>query len=211
MFERMRTITARVAAALAAAACTIALCACRQIPGPVAPASGAPRASGPSSVDAARLIAADEEPQNWLSYGRDTGENRFSPLTSINERNVSRLGLAWFVDLGTKIGSETTPLVVDGVMYTVGAWNVIYALDAGTGRQRWRYDPKPRRDWMRYMCCGPAARGLAVWKGKVIAATIDGRLFAVDAQTGVPVWDVRTSPSMWPIRLRALRACSAEM
>ena len=144
-------------------------------------------------VDAARIIGADKEPQNWLSVGRDYGEERFSPLALINESNVSRLGLAWFVDLDTKLGSETTPLVIDGVMYTVGAWNVIYALDAKSGRELWRYDPKPRRDWLRYMCCGPAARGLAVWKGKVIAATIDGRLFAVDARTGAPRWDVRTT------------------
>src|ERR1019366_6360942 len=151
--------------------------------------------TGPANVDGARIIAADREPQNWPSYGRDYGENRFSPLASINDNNVGRLGLAWFVDLDTKIGSETTPLVVDGVMYTVGAWNVIYALDAKTGHELWRYDPKPRRDWLRYMCCGPSARGLAVWKGKVIAATIDGRLFAVDAATGAPVWDVRTTPA----------------
>jgi quinohemoprotein ethanol dehydrogenase len=146
-----------------------------------------------ADVDAGRIIGADKEPQNWLTVGRDYGENRFSPLALINESNVSRLGLAWFVDLNTKLGSEATPLVVDGVMYTVGAWNVIYALDAKTGRELWRYDPKPRRDWLRYMCCGPAARGLAVWKGKVIAATIDGRLFAVDARTGAPLWDVRTT------------------
>jgi glucose dehydrogenase len=77
--------------------------------------------TGPANVDGARIIAADREPQNWLSYGRDYGEDRFSPLASINDNNVGRLGLAWFVDLDTKIGSETTPLVVDGVMYSVGA------------------------------------------------------------------------------------------
>jgi quinohemoprotein ethanol dehydrogenase len=151
-----------------------------------------------ADVGARRIIGADKEPQNWLAVGRDYGENRFSPLALINEGNVNRLGLAWFVDLNTKLGSETTPLVVDGVMYTVGAWNVIYALDAKTGRELWRYDPKPRRDWLRYMCCGPAARGLAVWKGKVIAATIDGRLFAVDARTGAPLWDVRTTDAAKP-------------
>jgi quinohemoprotein ethanol dehydrogenase len=151
-----------------------------------------------ADVDAIRIVDADKEPQNWLSVGRNYAEDRFSPLSLINEQNADRLGLAWFVDLDTKIGSETTPLVVDGVMYTVGAWNVIYALDAKSGRQLWRYDPKPRRDWLRYMCCGPASRGLAVWKGKVIAATIDGRLFAVDARSGAPVWDVRTTDANQP-------------
>jgi quinohemoprotein ethanol dehydrogenase len=156
------------------------------------------RARGAADVDEARIVDADKEPQNWLSVGRNYAEDRFSPLASINEQNVGRLGLAWFVDLDTKIGSETTPLVVDGVMYTVGAWNVVYALDARSGRELWRYDPKPRRDWLRYMCCGPASRGLAVWKGRVIAATIDGRLFAVDAKTGAPIWDVRTTDADQP-------------
>jgi quinohemoprotein ethanol dehydrogenase len=151
-----------------------------------------------ADVDEARIVDADKEPQNWLSVGRNYAEDRFSPLASINEQNAGRLRLAWFVDLDTKIGSETTPLVVDGVMYTVGAWNVIYALDAKSGRELWRYDPKPRRDWLRYMCCGPASHGLAVWKGKVIAATIDGRLFALDAQTGAPAWDVRTTDANQP-------------
>jgi quinohemoprotein ethanol dehydrogenase len=151
-----------------------------------------------ADVDRARIVDADKEPQNWLTVGRNYAEDRFSALTSINEHNAGRLGLAWFVDLDTKIGSETTPLVVDGVMYTVGAWNVIYALDAKSGRELWRYDPKPRRDWLRYMCCGPAARGLAVWKGRVIAATIDGRLFAVSAQTGALIWDVRTTDANQP-------------
>ncbi len=155
---------------------------------------GAASAQGAvADVGGARIIAADKEPQNWMTVGRTYGEGRFSPLAAINDRNVGRLGLAWYLDLGTKLGSETTPLVVDGVMYTVGAWNVIYALDAKTGRLLWRYDPKSRHDWLRYMCCGPASRGLAVWKGRVIAATIDGRLFAVDAATGKPLWDVRTT------------------
>jgi quinohemoprotein ethanol dehydrogenase len=179
--------------------CVLLSCGCRNDSGPagtsITPTMTAHRAA---DVDASRIVDADKEPQNWLTVGRNYAEDRFSPLTSINEHNVGRLGLAWFVDLDTKIGSETTPLVVDGVMYTIGAWNVIYALDAASGRELWRYDPKPRRDWLRYMCCGPAARGLAVWKGKVIAATIDGRLFAVSTETGALIWDVRTTDANQP-------------
>jgi len=179
--------------------CVLLSYGCRNDSGPAGTSiKGTVAAHGVADVDEARIIDADREPQNWLSVGRNYAEDRFSPLASINEQNVGRLGLAWFVDLDTKTGSEATPLVVDGVMYTVGAWNVIYALDAKSGRELWRYDPKPRRDWLRYMCCGPASRGLAVWKGKVIAATIDGRLFAVDAKTGAPVWDVRTTDANQP-------------
>src|SRR5580698_5748033 len=94
-----------------------------------------------ADVNESRIVDADKEPQNWLSVGRNYAEDRFSPLATINEHNVGGLGLAWFMDLDTKIGSETTPLVVDGVMYTVGAWNMIYALDAKSGRELWRYDP----------------------------------------------------------------------
>lgn len=179
--------------------CALLSCGCHNDDAPAGPSTKPVAPAHPSAdVDEIRIVDADKEPQNWLSVGRNYAEDRFSPLTSINEHNAGRLGLAWFMDLDTKIGSETTPLVVDGVMYTVGAWNVIYALDAKSGRELWRYDPKPRRDWLRYMCCGPASRGLAVWRGKIIAATIDGRIFAVDAQTGAPLWDVRTTQANQP-------------
>ena len=126
---------------------------------------------GTADVDEARIVNADKEPQNWLSVGRNYAEDRFSPLASINEQNVGRLGLAWFVDLDTKIGSEVTPLVVDGVMYTVGAWNVIYALDAKSGKELWRYDPEAAPRLVALHVLRSGVRGLAVWKGQVIAAT----------------------------------------
>ncbi len=111
--------------------CVLLSYGCRIDSGPAGAAiKGTVTAHGVADVDEARIIDADREPQNWLSVGRNYAEDRFSPLTSINEQNVGRLGLAWFVDLDTKTGSEATPLVVDGVMYTVGAWNLIYALDA---------------------------------------------------------------------------------
>jgi quinohemoprotein ethanol dehydrogenase len=179
--------------------CALLSCGCHNDSTPAATSTNlTTTAHRAAEVDETRIVDADKEPQNWLSVGRNYAEDRFSPLASINEQNAGQLGLAWFADLDTKVGSETTPLVVDGVMYTVGAWNVIYALDGKSGRELWRYDPKPRRDWLRYMCCGPASRGLAVWKGKVIAATIDGRLFAIDAQSGAPVWDVRTTDANQP-------------
>jgi quinohemoprotein ethanol dehydrogenase len=96
-----------------------------------------------ANVDGERIAAAANEPANWLTHGRTYAEDRFSPLKRINDSNVGKLGLAWFVDFASRIGIEATPLVVDGVMYTTGVWNVLYALDARTGKELWRFDPKP--------------------------------------------------------------------
>jgi PQQ-dependent dehydrogenase (methanol/ethanol family) len=149
-------------------------------------------------VDGARIAAADREPENWLTHGRTYGEERFSPLTQITDKNIGGLGLAWSFDLGSRIGTEATPLVIDGVMYTTGAWNVLHAIDAATGKELWRYDPQVPRYWMRYMCCGPANRGAAFWNGKVFVGTIEGRLIAVDASTGRLAWEVQTTPTDQP-------------
>jgi PQQ-dependent dehydrogenase (methanol/ethanol family) len=157
-----------------------------------------PGQPGAASVDGERIAAAAKEPGNWLTHGRTYAEDRFSPLKRIDDRNVDKLGLAWFVDFASRIGLEATPLVVDGVMYTTGVWNVLYALDAKTGKELWHFDPEVNRAWLRYMCCGPANRGPAVWKGKVFIATIDGRLIAVNAADGQPVWDVQTTDLTQP-------------
>ena len=133
-----------------------------------------------------------------MSTGRNYAETRFSPLQQINADNVSRLGLAWYFETDSTIGTEATPLVVDGVMYTTTVWNRLHALDARTGKELWRYDPQVNRSWMRYMCCGPSNRGPAVWKGRVYEGTIDGRLIAVDAATGKLAWTVQTTDPSKP-------------
>jgi quinohemoprotein ethanol dehydrogenase len=151
-----------------------------------------------ADVDGRRIAAADREPQNWMSTGRDYAEDRFSPLRQINAGNVAKLGLAWYFETDSTIGTEATPLVVDGVMYTTSVWNRLHALDARTGKELWSYDPKVNRSWMRYMCCGPSNRGPAVWKGRVYEATIDGRLIAVDAASGKLAWSVQTTDTSKP-------------
>ena len=152
----------------------------------------------PAKVDAARLAAADTDAVNWMATGRTYGEQRFSPLDAINEETVGRLGLAWSFDLETKLGTQATPLVIDGVMYTVGKWNIIHALDAATGEELWSYDPETNRAWTRYACCGPTNRGLAAWNGKLYEGTLDGRLIAVDARSGALVWEQQTTPTDQP-------------
>ena len=105
-----------------------------------------PDSSGvPADVTTKRVINADSEPQNWLSYSRTYDEQRFSPLADINVESVTELGLAWHLDLGTDRGLEASPLVVDGVMYVSGAWNNIYAINAVSGALLWQYDPQTSR------------------------------------------------------------------
>jgi alcohol dehydrogenase (cytochrome c)/quinohemoprotein ethanol dehydrogenase len=127
-----------------------------------------------------------------MSYGRDYAEQRFSPLKSINTDNVKSLGLAWFADFDTHRGQESTPLVVDGVIYVTTAWSKIYAFEAKSGQQLWEFDPKVPGEWAVNACCDVVNRGVAAWNGKVYIGTIDGRLIAVDAATGKPAWDIFT-------------------
>ena len=98
-----------------------------------APATENASASAPASVTAARLVAADSEPGQWMAHGRTYGEQRFSPLDQINTGTVTNLGLAWFADLETRRGQESTPIVVDGVLYVTTAWSKVRAYSAATG------------------------------------------------------------------------------
>jgi alcohol dehydrogenase (cytochrome c)/quinohemoprotein ethanol dehydrogenase len=152
----------------------------------------APMQASAASVDTKRLLASGS-PENagqWMSYGRDYSEQRFSPLKQINADNVSQLGLAWFGDLGERGGSyETTPVAVDGRVYVTAPWSKVYAFDAKTGKQLWKYDPQVPGEWAVSLCCGIVNRGVAVWKGKVIWGTLDGRLISVDAKSGKKVWE----------------------
>jgi quinohemoprotein ethanol dehydrogenase len=153
-------------------------------------ASGPCRADG--DVDQARLSAADSEPQNWFTLGRDENQTYFSPLSVINEGNVDRLGFAWTYDLGTSRGQEATPIVVDGIMYTSGTWGFVYAIDAATGKEVWRFDPQADPRAARNPCCDLVNRGVAVWKGKVFVTSVDGVLHALDAKIGKQLWSAPT-------------------
>ncbi len=181
-----------VAAALAAA--TLAAQALAADPAAAGANPAATAVAHPAAdVDQARLDAADREPQNWYTLGRDQNGSYFSPLTDINATNVSRLGFAWQYDLGQPLrAQEATPIVIDGVLYTAGTWGYVYAVDAATGRELWRYDPKADYQAARNPCCDLMNRGVAVWKGKVYVASVDGRLHALDAATGRKLWEADT-------------------
>ena len=149
-------------------------------------------AEAPVKVDAARMNNADRDAANWLSYGRTYSEQRFSPLTKITSNNAKQLGLAWFADLDTNRGQEATPLVIDGVMYVSTAWSLVKAYDAATGKLLWSYDPEVPKELGVEGCCDVVSRGVAAWNGKIYVGTFDGRLVALDAATGKPVWSVVT-------------------
>ena len=152
-------------------------------------------AGDPGWVDEARILAAAEaEPGSWLAHGQTYEELRFSTLTDVNRETVGQLGIAWYKDLNNRHRMQATPLVIDGVMYFTDPWSVVYALNAATGEQIWRFDPETDRRSMRYACCGGAvSRGLAAYKGRLYLATFDARLVAIDQATGEKVWDVDTS------------------
>ncbi len=145
-----------------------------------------------AAVDSERLLAADSEPGNWMSYGRTYSEQRYSSLKQVNDTSVENLGLAWYFDLDTERGIEATSIVVDGVMYLTSAWSKVYALDAASGALLWSYDPGVKKDVTRHACCDAVNRGVAVWEGQVFVGVLDGRLVALDAATGAVNWEVVT-------------------
>jgi quinohemoprotein ethanol dehydrogenase len=144
-----------------------------------------------------QIVHADDQPGNWLTYGRTYSEKRFSPLKQINDHNAARLGLEWYLDLDTNRGQEATPLVVDGVMYFTSAWSKVFAVNAATGQRLWSYDPKVPKEWGAKACCDVVNRGIAIWQGKVYVGTLDGRLIALDADSGKPVWEQLTIDRKW--------------
>ena len=155
------------------------------------------------TIDDAALRNANARAGEWITHGRTYAETRFSPLRQIDSTNVKNLGLAWSFDTDTTRGLEATPIIVDGVMYTTGSWSVVFALDARTGRQLWKWDPQVPRTFGQRACCDVVNRGVAVYKGKVYVGTLDGRLAALDADTGKLSWQVVTVDQSRPYTITA--------
>lgn len=171
--------------------------------------AGSPaRAQENHTVSNAALEKAAENGNEWLTDGHDYADTRYSPLSQIDTSTASRLGLAWQFQTDSDPGTEeTNPVVANGTMYVTTAWDLVYALDAHTGKLKWSWDPKighlnfPRGSAGNpnrvrtgpSLCCGPGNRGLAIYDGKVYIGTLDARLVALDAETGKAVWEVRTA------------------
>lgn len=138
-------------------------------------------------------IADEEQTSDWLAYGRTHSEQRFSPATDINTGNVSDLRVDWFIDLPNDVGLVSTPLVVDGVMYFTGTMNIIRAVNAVNGNLIWEYNPKVGEEVRGKRKIGWVHnRGISFYEGKIFTATWDGRLIAIDANSGSELWSVRT-------------------
>ena len=170
---------------IVAACAALALAGCKQ----TASEGSAPPTSG---VTDAMIAAADGN--EWLTYGRDYGEQRFSPLDQVNDQTVGQLGLAWSADLDTARGQEATPLVHDGVLYVTSAWSKVYAYDAKTGALKWSYDPKVPRETLPVACCDAVNRGVALYGDKVYVATLDGDLVALNQSDGSVAWRTQVVP-----------------
>ena len=140
--------------------------------------------------------AGKSNTEDWLMYGLNYQEQRYSLLKQIDAKNVARLGLAWTYEIGQGGGNqEGTPLVYNGVLYSITNWSITYAVDVRTGKEIWRYDPKVDRAVTQpKVCCGIVNRGIGIYQDKVYVPVLDGRLVALDIKTGKEVWSVQTTP-----------------
>ncbi len=146
-----------------------------------------------ANVTAKRLVKANSEPGQWMTYGGTYSEQRFSQLKQINSSNVGTLGLAWYGDYETNQDQHGSPLYIDGVIYVSTSRNVVYAFDAKSGKPLWTYNAMIHGERLRYNV-GLVNRGIAAWNGKIIMGTLDARLVAIDAKTGKEVWSTDTVP-----------------
>ena len=171
--------------------------ACRQEttppPSPGEEPAGPPQTTAAPTVVDDRALADESSGENWLAYGRTYSEKRYSPLAEISADNVAGLGVDWYIELPRARSLPGTPLIVDGVMYFEEFYNVVHAVDAASGEPLWEYDPQViEHAGPRLRVMWDYSRGLAFWQGKVYAATIDGRLIAIDAKTGEELWSAMT-------------------
>ncbi|MBC5805557.1 MAG: quinonprotein alcohol dehydrogenase [Candidatus Eremiobacter antarcticus] len=142
----------------------------------------------PYMVSAADLMHADVDSGQWLMYGHDYSNQRYSKLRQINTNNVTKMQPAWVFQTGVIGPFETTPVVVGDRMYITTANSHVFALDARNGVMKWHYQPKLAQT---IFCCGNVNRGVAVAEGKVFVAQLDGKLVALDQDSGKMTWQVQ--------------------
>lgn len=155
-------------------------------------ATNPPSAPHPARPHAAAGTAPDTTTgagDDWTAPGGAADETGYSRLSDISPATISRLGLAWSLDLPGEVTLEATPLAVGGTIFFSGSYAAVYAVDAASGRLLWRYDPQTwKHNPMKMHFSFGANRGVAYENGRVFAAALDGRLIALDARTGKEVW-----------------------
>ena len=150
-------------------------------------------AAGPAAardVSDQMLLNAASDPANWIMAPRDYSSTRFSPLTQVNTATVKRLVPVWSFSFGVLDAQNTTPLVLDGVMYVTSSHGRIFAVDARTGTPIWSYSHPLPEGIGKMLCCDLGNRGAALYKDKVYYATPDAHVIALDRATGKVAWDV---------------------
>jgi len=154
------------------------------------------RAARPASkageVNEQRVAADDVTGNNWMLNGRTFDQQHFSPLRQIDAQNVSRLGLAWYLDIESGMGVVAEPIIVDGIAYVSAPLSKVYAVDAASGKPLWTFDPKVRLNQaINGSYSARTNAGVAVWNGKVFVGTGDCRLVAADAESGKQLWEAQ--------------------
>ncbi|MEZ5556961.1 MAG: PQQ-dependent dehydrogenase, methanol/ethanol family [Pseudomonadales bacterium] len=150
-----------------------------------------PIGGGRGPVTDADLDAGTDDPGQWLLYGGNYANYRYSPVASLNPETASRLQVAWAFPTGTLGQFEVSPVVYDGIMYVSSSYNRLFALDARTGELYWRYD-RVLPDDLR-LCCGPMNRGVGIKGDTVLMATLDAHLMAFNRLSGEILWDVEVA------------------
>lgn len=142
------------------------------------------------SVTAESLLRSGDNPGEWLMYGRNYLNQRFSPLAKITKENVAQLKPVFAYSTGGKFaGLEATPLFHDGTLYFTGDYSRVFALDARTGTLKWYWEPTYEDGLEAVLCCGPVNRGLAILGDKVFVGTLDARLVALNVKDGSVAWE----------------------
>ena len=135
------------------------------------------------------LLAADKDPNNWLHYGRDYANTRYSPLTQVNTENVKKLVPKWNLSFGVLEGQDSQAVAYNGIVYVTSSFNRVWALDGTNGKVLWKYERELPGDVYPHLCCDVVNRGVAMYKDKVYLATLDSHIVALSNSTGKVIWD----------------------
>ena len=155
-------------------------------PAPQEVVKPAPKYGDLSTVTQDLLNRAGGDGNNFLLTNGDYRQQRYYPNSQINRMNVARLRPAWIFQTDVMESTETSPIIVNGIMYVTTSFDHVYALDARTGEELWHY--KHKLGPITTYCCGPNNRGVAAYEDKIYLATLDSKLVALDAKTGKLVW-----------------------